>query len=58
MSNIMTVEIKLLVEVDTEDNFLCPTGDAVTSNCVLNTIESDFFLEPVKVLEVREASNE
>ena len=58
MSNIVTVEIKLLVEVDTENSELCPTGDAVTSNCVLNTIESDFFLEPVKVLEVREASDE
>ena len=57
-SNITAVEIKLLVKVDTENSELCPTGDAVTSNCVLNTIENDFFLDPVEVLEVREVSDE
>ena len=57
-SNITTVEIKLLVKVDTENSELCPTGDAVTSNCILNTIENDFFLDPVEVLEVREVSDE
>jgi hypothetical protein len=53
------VEIRLLVDVDITNDFICHTGDPATSNCVLNTIEgNDFFLEPVEVLEVKEIKNE
>jgi hypothetical protein len=56
--SIKKVEIKLVVDVDTTDDFICPSGNPLEHNCVLNTIESDYFLEPVSVLEIKEVSNE
>jgi hypothetical protein len=56
--SIKKVEIKLVVDVDTTDDFICPSGNPLEENCVLNTIESDYFLEPVSVLEIREVTNE
>tara|TARA_R100000742_G_C4186610_1_gene20023 strand:+ start:358 stop:528 length:171 start_codon:yes stop_codon:yes gene_type:complete len=55
---IKKIQITLLVEVDTEDTELCPSGDPLLNNCVLNTIEDDFFLEPVEILEVKEYEND
>ena len=56
------VEIRLIVGVATSDDFTCHTGDPVTSNCVLNLIEDfqekDAWYSPVKVLEVKEISDE
>jgi len=51
---IKKIQITLLVEVDTENTELCPNGDPLLENCVINTIEDDFFLEPVEILEVKE----
>ena len=56
--SIKKVEIKLVVDVDTTDDFICPSGNPLEHNCVLNTIESDYFLEPVSVLEVKEMNDE
>ncbi len=52
--SIKKVEMKLVVDVDTADDFICPSGNPLEHNCVLNTIESDYFLEPVSVLEIKE----
>ena len=56
--SIKKVEIKLVVDVDTTDDFICPSGNPLEHNCVLNTIESDYFLDPVSVLEVKEQNHE
>ena len=48
------IEVTLLVEVDTEDQETCPSGDPLLENCVVNTVEDGFFTDPVKILEVRE----
>tara|TARA_R100000773_G_scaffold41542_1_gene38111 strand:+ start:1465 stop:1638 length:174 start_codon:yes stop_codon:yes gene_type:complete len=56
--SIKKVEIKLVVDVDTTDDFICPSGNPLEHNCVLNAIESDYFLEPVSVLEVKEQNHE
>ena len=48
------IEVTLLVEVDTEDQETCPSGDPLLENCVVNTVEDGFFTYPVKILEVRE----
>ena len=42
------------MEVDTEDDFTCPSGDPLLENCVVNTVEDRFFTDPVKILKVRE----
>ena len=55
--SIKKVEIKLVVDVDTDDNLICPSGNPLEYNCVLNAIESDYFLEPVSVLEIKEVAN-
>jgi len=55
--SIKKVEIKLVVDVDTTDNFICPSGNPLKENCVLNTIESDHFLAPVSVLEIKEVTS-
>ena len=54
--SIKKVEIKLVVDVNTDNNFICPSGNPLEHNCVLNTIESDYFLEPVSVLEIKEVA--
>ena len=51
---IKQIEVTLLVEVDTEDKFICPSGDPLLENCVVNTVEDGFFTEPVKVLSVKD----
>lgn len=48
------VQIKLIVDVDTTNDFICPSGDPTKDNCVINTIESDFFEDPVEIVEVKE----
>ena len=51
---IKQIEVTLLVEVDTEDKFICPSGDPLLENCVVNTVEDGFFTDPVKVLSVKD----
>lgn len=51
---IKKVLVELLVEVDTEDDFTCPSGDPLLENCVVNVVEDRFFTDPVKILKVRE----
>jgi hypothetical protein len=51
---IKQIEVTLLVEVDTEDEFICPSGDPLLENCVVNTVEDGFFTDPVKVLSVKD----
>mgnify|MGYP003667099962 FL=1 len=62
LMTVKQVEIRLIVDVDITDDFTCHTGDPVTSNCVLNLIEDfqerDAWYSPVKVLEVKEISDE
>ena len=52
-----TVQIILNVKVDTTDEFICPSGDHLKENCILNAIESDFFMDDIQVLNVQEVSN-
>ena len=51
---IKQIEVTLLLEVDTEDKFICPSGDPLLENCVVNTVEDGFFTDPVKVLSVKD----
>ena len=51
---IKQIEVTLLVEVDTEDKLICPSGDPLLENCVVNTVEDGFFTDPVKVLSVKD----
>ena len=55
---IKKIQVTLLVEVDTEDEFICPSGDPLLENCVVNTVEDRFFTDPVKILEVKEYEDE
>lgn len=57
MSKFKKVEMKLIVHVDTKDEYICPSGDPTKDNVVLNAIHSDFFLERVDVVKVREVSD-
>jgi len=57
MMSVKKVEMKLIVHVDTKDEYICPSGDPTKDNVVLNAIHSDFFLERVDVVKVREVSN-
>jgi len=49
---IKRVVITLLVEVDIEDEYICPSGDPLQDNVVLNVVNDDYFLAPVSVLGV------
>ena len=49
---IKKVVVTLLVEVDTEDEYTCPSGDPLQDNVVLNVINDDYFLSPVSILGV------
>ena len=49
---IKKVVVTLLVEVDTEDEYTCPSGDPLQDNVVLNVINDDYFLYPVSILGV------
>ena len=55
---IKKIEVTLLVEVDTEDDFICPSGDPLLENCVVNTVEDGFFEYPVKILTVKEVKED
>jgi hypothetical protein len=55
---IKKIQVTLLVEVDTEDEFICPSGDPLLENCVVNVVEDRFFTDPVKILEVKEYKND
>ena len=39
---IKKIQVTLLVEVDTEDEFTCPSGDPLLENCVVNVVEDRF----------------
>ena len=52
MQMIKKVVVTLLVEVDTEDKFICPSGDPLIENSVLNVLEDRFFENPTTVLGV------
>ena len=49
---IKRVVVTLLVEVDTEDKYTCPSGNPLQDNVVLNVINDDYFLSPVSILGV------
>jgi len=51
---IKQIEVTLLVEVDTEDQEICPSGNPLLENVVLNTVDDGFFMSPVKVLNVKD----
>ena len=44
---IKKVLVTLLVTVDTEDKEICPTGDPLSENVVLNHLD-DGFIDPVE----------
>jgi hypothetical protein len=44
---IKKVLVTLLVTVDTEDKEICPTGDPLAENVVLNHLD-DGFIDPVE----------
>ena len=45
---IKKVLVTLLVTVDTEDEEICPTGDPLSENVVLNVLDDGFFTDPVE----------
>tara|TARA_B000000532_G_C18571189_1_gene278542 strand:- start:28 stop:201 length:174 start_codon:yes stop_codon:yes gene_type:complete len=49
---IKKVVVTLLVEVDIEDKYTCPSGDPLQENVVLNVVNDDYFLSPVSILGV------
>ena len=49
---IKRVVVTLLVEVDTEDEYTCPSGDPLQDNVVLNVVNDDYFIYPVSILGV------
>tara|TARA_B100001057_G_scaffold21833_1_gene20162 strand:- start:3016 stop:3189 length:174 start_codon:yes stop_codon:yes gene_type:complete len=55
---IKQIEVTLLVEVDTEDEFTCPSGNPLLENCVLNVLDDGFFTDPVKLLKVKEVEED
>ena len=54
---IKQIEVTLLVEVDTEDEEICPSGNPLLENVVLNTVDDGFFMSPVKVLSVKNSED-
>jgi hypothetical protein len=46
------VLITCLVEVDETNNETCPCGNPLKENSLINTIEDDFFIDPVTVLSI------
>ena len=45
---IKKVLVTLLVTVDTEDEEICPTGDPLSENVVINVLDDGFFSDPVE----------
>jgi len=54
---IKQIEVTLLVEVDTEDEEICPSGNPLLENVVLNTVDDGFFMSPVKVISVKDSED-
>ena len=48
---IKTVKVTLLVDVDTECDERCPSGNPLEENCVLNMVDNGDFLDRVEVLD-------
>lgn len=48
---IKKVKVTLLVEVNTECDERCPSGNPLEENCVLNMVDGGDFLDPVEVLD-------
>ena len=48
---IKKVKVTLLVEVNTECDERCPSGNPLEENCVLNMVDNGDFLDPVTVLD-------
>ncbi len=48
---IKKVKVTLLVEVNTECDERCPSGNPLEENCVLNMVDNGDFLDPVEVLD-------
>ena len=44
---IKKVLVTLLVTVDTEDEEICPTGDPLAENVVINVLDDGFFSDPL-----------
>tara|TARA_R100000655_G_scaffold37923_2_gene72694 strand:- start:269 stop:439 length:171 start_codon:yes stop_codon:yes gene_type:complete len=49
---IKKVKVTLLVDVNTECDERCPSGDPLEENCVLNMVDNGSFLDRVDVLDV------
>jgi hypothetical protein len=45
---IKKVLVTLLVTVDSEDEEICPNGDPLIENVVLNVLDDGFFTDPVE----------
>ena len=45
---IKKVLVTLLVTVDSEDEEICPSGDPLSENVVLNVLDDGFFTDPVE----------
>ena len=45
---IKKVLVTLLVTVDDEDEEICPIGDPLIENVVLNVLDDGFFTDPVE----------
>ena len=45
---IKKVLVTLLVTVDSEDEEICPSGDPLAENVVLNHIDNDVYMYPVE----------
>jgi|TARA_X000001382_G_C3057766_1_gene143289 hypothetical protein len=48
---IKTVKVTLLVDVDTECDERCPSGNPLEENCVLNMVDNGDFLDPVSIFD-------
>jgi len=49
--------VTLLVTVDTEDEEICPTGDPLIENVVLNVLDDRFFTDPVEEIHTSHISD-
>ena len=54
---IKKVLVTLLVTVDTEDEEICPSGDPLSENVVVNVLEDGFFMDPVEEIYTSHVSD-
>ena len=54
---IKKVLITLLIEVDTEDDLITPSGNPLTENVVLNHIDNDVYMYPVEEIHTSYSSD-